>query len=135
MSAEEAAEWLAIAETEDLKPAQYLLAAPLYPKPFRNICYHAQQCAEKSIKAIIVVMEPDFGMPKVHDISFLLNQVKKFVNVDKEYYDYGELLTPYAVEGRYPFELYVDESLAVKAVEYAGKIHSWARKVITEKNG
>lgn len=32
-------------------------------------------------------------MPKLHDLSFLLNQVKNFVNIEEKYYDYADTLT------------------------------------------
>ncbi len=72
---EEYREWLAFAQT-DYDCAKYLNEAPLYPKPLNIICYHCQQAAEKAVKGLIVYFCSQGGMPKVHDISFLLNQIK-----------------------------------------------------------
>ena len=71
-------EWLAFART-DYECAKYLEGAPFYPRPLNIICYHCQQAAEKALKALIVYFGNQGGMPKVHDISFLLNQIKNLV--------------------------------------------------------
>lgn len=68
---EEYQEWLAFAKT-DYQSADYLNGASFYPRPFNVICYHCQQAAEKAVKALIVYFGSQGGMPKVHDISFLL---------------------------------------------------------------
>ncbi len=34
-------------------------------------------------------------MPKLHDLSFLLNQIKNMAEIDERYYDYADTLTPY----------------------------------------
>lgn len=33
-------------------------------------------------------------MPKLHDLSFLLNQIKNMAEIDERYYDYADTLTP-----------------------------------------
>ena len=70
---EEYKEWLIFAQT-DYDCAEYLSKAPFYPRNLAVICYHCQQAAEKAIKALIVYFGSQGGMPKVHDLSFLLNQ-------------------------------------------------------------
>ena len=56
------------------------------------ICFHCQQCVEKSLKAFLVYNETDF--PKTHDLIFLLNLCLKsdgdFKNFDLlEFANYG----------------------------------------------
>ena len=63
-----------------------------YPKPLEIICFHCQQSAEKSVKAIIVLNGSQGGMPKKHNIDMLLNQIKNMVDVDEKYYDYSDIL-------------------------------------------
>ena len=58
------------------------------PKPLEIICYHCQQAAEKAIKALIVYFGGRGGMPKLHDLSFLLNQIKNKVCIEDKYYDF-----------------------------------------------
>ena len=53
------------------------------PRQLEIICYHCQQAAEKAVKGLIVYFGSQGGMPKVHDISFLLNQIKHIVQEEK----------------------------------------------------
>lgn len=55
-------------------------------------------------------------MPKRHDLSFLLNQVKNFAMIEEKYYDYANTLTPYGVAVRYPNELLLEEHHAKEAI-------------------
>ena len=118
-------EWLKTAET-DLGVAQHLFEH-YHPKPIEIVCYHCQQSAEKAIKAVIISYGAPGGMPKLHDLSFLLNQVKNLVCVDDSLYDYADTLTPYGVSVRYPNELFLEERHAVAALAYAAEILSWAK--------
>ena len=70
------------------------------------------------------------GMPKLHDLSFLLNQIKNKVSIEEKYYDYADTLTPYGVSVRYPNELYLEERHAKEALEYSGEILSWVEEII-----
>lgn len=118
-------EWLKTSET-DLGVAQHLFEH-YHPKPIEIVCYHCQQSAEKAIKAVIISYGAPGGMPKLHDLSFLLNQVKNLVCVDDSLYDYADTLTPYGVSVRYPNELFLEERHAVAALAYAAEILSWAK--------
>ena len=84
--------WLSVAET-DLGVARHLYES-YHPKPLEIICYHCQQSAEKAIKAVIIAHGAQGGMPKLHDLSFLLNQIKNMAEIDERYYDYADTLTP-----------------------------------------
>lgn len=117
---EEGLQWLSIAK-EDLAVAKHLKNT-FYPQPLEIICYHCQQAAEKAVKAIIIAYGSQGGMPKKHDITFLMNQMKNMVDIPDEYYDYGDTLTQYGVIVRYPHEIFVDERLMLQAIEYSEKI-------------
>lgn len=70
-------------------------------KPFTDIvCFHAQQAAEKYLKAYLIWKE--FEFPRTHvleDLVLLAAQKEpEFLNLKDEV----TLLTPYAVETRYP---------------------------------
>ena len=54
LSQTEAKEWFSFAKT-DLDVAKHLYDT-FYPKPLEIICYHCQQSAEKSVKAIIAFL-------------------------------------------------------------------------------
>ena len=102
-----------------------------HPKPLEIICYHCQQAAEKAIKALIMYYGGEGGMPKFHDLSFLLNQIKNRVFIEDKYYDYADTLTPYGVSVRYPNELYLEERHAKEALDYSGEILSWVEGIMS----
>src|ERR1700730_6731029 len=63
------------------------------------ICFHAQQSAEKFLKAFLVLMNED--IPKTHDVEQLVEICCKF---DSNFSDFklpASILTSYAVTVRY----------------------------------
>lgn len=120
--------WLEFAKT-DLGVAKHLDGS-YYPKPLEIICYHCQQAAEKAIKAVIISYGAQGGMPKKHNLSFLLEQVKNMVDIPEKYYDYSDALTPYGIVVRYPSELCIEEKHVKDALRYASEIVEWAESVI-----
>ena len=72
-----AKEWYDLAVT-DLGVAKHLYET-YYPKPLEIICYHCQQSAEKSIKAMIMHYGAQGGMPERR-----CNMREKFCNGQKE---------------------------------------------------
>ena len=67
---DEATIWLGFAKT-DLGVSKHLMDV-YYPKPLEIICYHCQQAAEKAIKAVAIFHGAQGGLPKKHNLSFLL---------------------------------------------------------------
>lgn len=115
-------QWLAYAE-EDLRLAQYGLTMPS-SCPYRLIAYHGQQCAEKYLKAYLVLNEIDF--PYTHNIRSLLKLCTK--EWTKELTE-AERLTPYAVTTRYPGE---DEEVTKEEAEHAIHIATHLRQVVRD---
>ncbi|MGR3218685.1 MAG: HEPN domain-containing protein [Candidatus Anammoxibacter sp.] len=71
-------------------------------KALDTACFHAQQAAEKYLKAFLCFAGLNF--PKTHDVEELLDLCGK---IDKRFVDLIEetiFLTDYAVELRYDFE-------------------------------
>jgi HEPN domain-containing protein len=67
---------------------------------FEDLCFDAQQAAEKAVKAVLVLNGRRF--PKTHDVGELLDLVAATgVAVPREVL-LAKRLTPYAVAGRYP---------------------------------
>ncbi len=64
-----------------------------------NLCFHAQQAAEKTLKAVLISLEIDF--PRTHNIRTLLDLLPEGVDVPQEVEE-SAILTDYAVESRYP---------------------------------
>lgn len=112
-------QWIKKAENDLINAKNSINIKP--NPPLDTVCFHAQQCAEKYIKAYLVFNNIEFE--KTHDISDLLALAS---TVDKSFLtllDEGKKLTPYAVEVRYPMlfeEITLQE--AKEAVEIAEKI-------------
>jgi len=70
-SLEVAHQWIEKAE-HDLKNAEHTLTLE-QDCPFDTICFHAQQCAEKYLKALLVSQSLDF--PRTHDMRLLVQLV------------------------------------------------------------
>ena len=90
-------QWLAKAG-QDMKAGEALLAAEpslLYPA-----CFHAQQAAEKYLKALLTWHQIEF--PKTHAIEQLLDLVKEADAETASSLRDATLLTPYGVDIRYP---------------------------------
>ena len=67
---------------------------------FEDLCFDAQQAAEKAIKAVLVSRGRRF--PKTHDLAELLGLVAATgLDVPQQILE-AKRLTPYAVAGRYP---------------------------------
>ena len=90
-------QWLAYAK-EDLHFARHGLKLGS-DCPFRLVAYHAQQCAEKSLKAFLVFHGDDF--PFTHNISALLERCEKYAGWINRLEE-AEELTVYAISVRYP---------------------------------
>lgn len=113
----------------DLDVAKHLNTA-FYPKPLEIVCYHCQQAAEKAIKAVIISLGSPGGLPKRHDLSFLLDQIHHMVRVDDTIYDCADALSPYGVAARYLNEMYLESRHADQAVKWAETIYEWAKRSV-----
>ncbi len=115
-------EWLVYAD-EDLRLAQHGLTL-VERCPYRLIAYHAQQCAEKHLKAYLVYQKIDF--PYTHNISRLLELCPEQTNWPKTILE-AEELTPYAITARYSGE---DEEVTREEAEQAVRIAVSTREII-----
>jgi len=97
-----------------------------------QICFHAQQAVEKSFKALLIFHKIDF--PFTHDLEELLDTFEnEGIPIPSELEEAG-MLTPYAVETRYPGywgEIY-DNDVA-EAIRLAEKAINWAKEQINEE--
>lgn len=64
----DAIDWIKFAR-EDLRVAKWTLAEKIY----NQTCFHAQQCVEKSLKALLISLK--IAPPKSHQMSLLLGLV------------------------------------------------------------
>ncbi len=95
---------------------------------FNNVCFHAQQCVEKYLKARLI--EADIVFPKTHDLIALLALVLP-VEPLWSVLDLALLtLNPYGVAIRYP-----DDEATREDAKEARKLCAGARAVIRPSLG
>ena len=122
-------QWVAKAEN-DLKNADHTLTMG-DDCPLDTVCFHAQQCAEKYLKALLPYQQIDF--PKSHDLAefaALLTGMHGFpLSVDE-----CERLTDYATVTHYPgnWEA-IDRHDAEKAVAMAKRVRTVIRGLLQEE--
>jgi len=96
--------------------------------PYRLVAYHAQQCADKCLKAYLVLRGIDF--PYTHNLSRLI----ELCPADSAWLDEADSavdLTPYAVTTRYPGrDEPVTRQEAASAVRVAGELETLVRQDI-----
>lgn len=80
------------------------------------VCFHAQQCVEKYLKARLILA--DIRFPKTHDLVALLALVQKTEPLWQPWKDHLAKLTHYAVTVRYPGES-AERADAAEAVKLA----------------
>jgi HEPN domain-containing protein len=96
-----------------------------------DVCFHAQQCAEKALKALLIWRQVAF--PRTHVLETLLDLLKVAgVRIPSEV-DEAFVLTQYAVQTRYPGEwepITTDE--AHSALETAARVLAWVESQLDE---
>ncbi len=106
-------EWYKKAQ-EDLLAAQVVIEAS--PMLYDVAAFHAQQTAEKYLKALIVFFE--IMPPKTHDLKTLMDIIeKKDVSINE--IRHTEYLSMYAVRSSYPDNFEIEtktDALAIVAV-------------------
>jgi len=121
--------WIAFAE-EDLLMAQYTIKMK-NTVPYRSIAFHAQQCAEKYLKAYLVFKGVDF--PYTHDIFRLLELCSEHGNWARTIEE-AKRLTLYAITTRYPGthdKVTIDEAL--NAIDLATRVRQVVRSALIEE--
>jgi len=115
-------EWITKAEKDYLVAIRELKTTPIVGDA---ICFHAQQCVEKYMKAILQENEIEFE--KIHDLDVLFNKCVNFIPELESFRDDLVKLSTYAVDVRYPgFD--VSEEEARECVEVMENV----RKIIRE---
>lgn len=118
--AELVADWLGRARA-DLAVAQLTDDKRIAPE---ILAFHAQQAAEKALKAMLVQRQIEF--PHTHVIGLLLNLCQTAGYEDTETLTEAVSLTRYAVATRYPStEEPVSRQEAREAAELAGCVLAW----------
>jgi HEPN domain-containing protein len=116
MSESEARRWLQFAK-EDLETAELLLGES---RPPRFVAFHAQQAAEKALKAAVVASGAT--VVHTHDLSELRLLIPTTYEIAQTDADLA-LLSQLAVEPRYPdTAAAITDSIAETAIEDARKV-------------
>ncbi len=117
--------WVLKAEHDLLNIENNLAAREI---PWDTVGFHAQQCVEKYLKALLISRQID--PPKIHDLTelyaLLPDGLLQGINVHSL-----EELNPYSIEGRYPgvWEP-VEQAEALQAVEAARMIRQAIRRIL-----
>lgn len=118
--------WIAHGD-DDLRVAQHTLTLP-DECPYRLVAYHAQQCAEKYLKAFLVLRAVDF--PYTHNIARLLELCARHSEWAADLTQ-AEELTPFAITARYPGEEEaVSETEARHAIAVAVTVRDTVRDAL-----
>jgi len=118
------ADWLRYARS-DLALARMSASAIVL---LETLCYHAQQAAEKSIKAVLIRYEIAF--PRTNNLRVLLELLPAMCPVP-ELVAKSVALTDYAVMSRYPgeYEAVTGDEYR-EAVRMAEAVLAWAERLI-----
>lgn len=81
-----------LARARQSKPAEVL---------WEDLCFDSQQAAEKAVKAVLALHGADF--PRTHELARLFDLLESSAHpVSDELWNAASVLTPYAIETRYP---------------------------------
>ncbi len=121
-----AADWLRRARSD------LVLAGIALPQDvmYNELCFHAQQAVEKSLKAVLVYFGIEFR--RVHDLDYLMTLLPAEVSLPPDAEEIVSLTT-YAVMLRYPGDYEdVTEEEYRWAIQAARAAYAWAAQIITE---
>ncbi|MFB0551925.1 MAG: HEPN domain-containing protein [Phycisphaerae bacterium] len=94
---------------------------------YDGICFHAQQCAEKYLKARLC--EADITFSKIHDLVALLEQILELEPAWESFREDLAYLSDFAVTFRYPGES-ADAESALDAQRRCRQFRNTARDVL-----
>lgn len=120
--------WVEKAEN-DLKNASLALRAG-EECPADTVAFHAQQCVEKYLKALLVAERIDF--PKTHDIEKLVALLPARLQPRMTSEEQGRL-TDYATGARYPGWGDISLAEARRAVAIARRVRREIRRVLPKE--
>ena len=119
------AEWVTKAEA-DFATMQRECQATENPN-YDGVCFHAQQCAEKYLKARLCETEVSFS--KIHDLVALLEQVIEAEPTWEAFREDLAYLSGFAVTFRYPGES-ADRESALDAQRHCRRFRNAARDAL-----
>ena len=122
-------EWVEKAEN-DLKTAAHTLKLGS-DCPTDTVCFHAQQCVEKYLKALLVLKHIDF--PKTHDVGELIALTTGLARLEVSVAEQRRL-SVYATVTRYPGDYEpITLSEARRAVAMARRVRKEIRRLLPKE--
>ena len=107
-----------LVRAKDRTPGAYL----------EDLCFDAQQAAEKAIKAVMIKRGITF--PYVHDLARLLSLLKEAGEVIPDAVGQARKLTSFATVTRYPMNRAVTEQHYLEALAIAEAVVRWAEELV-----
>ncbi|WCL51319.1 HEPN domain-containing protein [Leptospira sp. GIMC2001] len=93
-----------------------------------QLCFHAQQSAEKSLKAVLILLKIEFEF--THNIKRLISFLPSQV-VIPAFFNELTILTDYAVSTRYPGDYEeIEENEYKRATYLAEQTYDWAVEIV-----
>jgi len=86
-----------------------------------TVCFHAQQAAEKALKALLAL--DDIVFPHTHDLAQLLELVRPAYPELADLADELADMTAFAVDARYDVQVSPDRAEAQRALAVARTVH------------
>ncbi len=119
-------EWLRRAKSNLIQAREGRHLPEVY---LEDLCFQAQQAAEKALKGVLIALGIRF--PYTHDLADLLSLIERAGPSIPESVRDAAILSGYAVEARYPglAEPITDEEYE-EAVALAEIVVRWAEKII-----
>ncbi|MGH7231289.1 MAG: HEPN domain-containing protein [Nitrospiraceae bacterium] len=119
-------QWVEKAEHDLLNVQNNLSASDV---PWDTVCFHAQQCVEKDLKALLIWKQ--VSVPKTHDLRLLLQRIPPDVPLNLPL-DQLLLLNRYTIEGRYPGDWEpITRQDGEQAITMARKVREAVRPILT----
>lgn len=116
--------WIAKAEG-DLENARLVVAAGP-AGPMDTVAFHAQQCVERYLKALLCFRGDD--VPRTHDVEVLLTRTGVWSRIEMTVEE-SRLMTDYATLTRYPGDYEpVSRNEAGHAIELAERVRAAVRR-------
>ena len=96
---------------------------------FEDLCFNAQQAAEKAFKAVCVKRNLEF--PKTHSLVRLIDILENGgINIPENIRE-ADILSQYAVESRYPsLSEEITREEYKEALELAARVVFWAESIL-----
>ena len=123
-----ARQWLAKARNDLVNADNNLRAEEV---PFDTVCFHCQQAAEKLLKGYLTGKGQ--SPPRTHDLLLILEKVLLLTGAAEPLRDTLSVLTPYAVEIRYPDDGFMpSQEDAKEARDAANQVLNWLESALPE---